>query len=188
VTPSTSPLYSRVLGPSWTSIAPPVQCAHNTESVVHAHGLLRVEYGQSAVARLLARVLRLPRPSAAADTRLVVTARAGGEEWERTFDGLRFVTRQDNADDFELAERFGVLEFRFRLDVTDGSLVYVQRRVSLRCGRFRLRIPAAWAPRVEAREDPAGPARVNIHVRVVLPGVGLLMTYGGVVHVEETPA
>jgi hypothetical protein len=72
--------------------------------------------------------------------------------------------------------------------VSDGSLLYVQHAAAFVFGPVRLPIPASWAPRVEAREDPAGPTRVKTHVRVTLPGVGPLITYDGIIDVEDTRA
>ena len=181
-----APLYVRVMGDSWAQIAEPVRCMHATHSIMRAHGHLRVEHGRRQLARFLARMLRLPRPSAAAETWLVVTARADADHWQRTFSGRRLETRQYESNQSELAERFGVLEFRFRLDASGGSLLYVQREAAFVFGSIRLRIPASWAPRVEAREDPAGPTRVRVHVRVALPGVGPLIAYDGIIDVEDT--
>jgi hypothetical protein len=174
------------MGDSWTQMAEPVRSVHATDSIVRAHGHLRLEHGRHLLARFLARMLRLPRPGAAAETRLIVTARADGEHWQRTFNGRRLETRQYESSESELAERFGVLEFRFRLDVSDGSLLYVQREAAFVFGPVRLRIPASWAPRVEAREDAAGPKRVKVHVRVAIPGVGPLIAYDGIIDVEDT--
>jgi len=61
----------------------------------------------------------------------------------------------------------------------------VQREAAVLFGPVRLRIPAAWAPQVEAREDPAGPTRINVAVRVVLPGIGQLIAYDGLVDIED---
>jgi hypothetical protein len=166
----------------------PVRCLHATRAILRAHGYLRIEHGRRSLARFLARMLRMPAPSAAAETRLIVTARAGGEHWERTFNGQRLETWQYESRESELAERFGILELRFRLDVSEGRLLYVQRRAAVVFGSVRVPIPGPLAPRVEAREDPAGPTCVSIEVRVVLPGVGLLITYHGMIDVEETPA
>jgi len=182
----TAPLYMRVMGDSWTEIAEPVRLAHAPHSIVHAHGSLRIEHGRHYVARLLARLLRLPRPSVAAEARLIVTARGDGEHWQRTLNGRRLDTQQYESSQSELAERFGVLELRFRLDASNGSLVYVQREAALLFGSVRLPIPASWAPRVEAREDPAGPKRVKVDVRVALPCVGPLIAYDGIIDVEDT--
>ena len=183
----TAPLYMRILGDSWAQLGAPVRALHATSSTLRARGRLRIEHG-NAVARFVARILRLPPPAAAAETRLTVTARGDGERWQRTFAGRCLDTRQYALGRCELAERFGVLEFRFRLDVSDGRLVYVQREAAFLCGPARLRIPAAWAPRVEAREDPAGPTRVNVEVHVSLPGVGPLIAYDGLIDVEDAGA
>jgi len=183
-----APLYRRVLGDSWSRIAEPLRCAHATCPRVRAHGRFRIEHGRHRVARLLARLLRLPRPVESAETRLVVTARDDGEQWQRTFDGRRLETRQYESDASELAERFGMLELRFRLDACGGSLLYVQREAAFVFGPVRVRIPASWAPRVEGREDPVDPRRVKVGVRVILPGGGLLIAYDGIIDVEDPRA
>jgi hypothetical protein len=183
----TAPLYMRILGDSWGQLGAPVRALHATSSILRARGRLRIEHGHYA-ARFVARILRLPPPAAAAETRLTVTAHGDGEQWQRTFDGRCLDTRQYASGRCELAERFGVLEFRFRLDVSDGRLVYVQREAAFLFGPARLRIPAAWAPRVEAREDPAGPTCVNVEVHVSLPAVGPLIAYDGLIDVEDAGA
>jgi uncharacterized protein DUF4166 len=157
---------------------------HGSHAAMHARGRMQIEHGVHPFARLLAWMLRLPRPSVACDTRLIVTALGDEERWERTFNDRRIQTRQYICDD-TLAERFGVLEFRFRLEASDGSLVYVQRDAALLCLPVRVRIPMVWAPHIEAREDPAGPRRIQVGVRVALPGVGLLIAYSGLVEIEE---
>lgn len=184
----TVPLYARVMGDSWSQIAEPVRGVHATHSITRAHGCVRIEHGRHHLARVLARMLRLPRPSAAAETELIVTARDGGEEWQRTFNGRRLETRQYEWNESELAERYGILEFRFRLDASGGGLLYVQREAALLFGVGRLRIPGLWAPHVQAREDSAGPRRVKVEVSVVLPGIGLLIAYDGIIDVEEADA
>ena len=184
----TTPLYMRLLRDSWKELAEPVRRAHTTHVIVRAHGQLRVEHGRHTLARLLARMLGLPRPSPAATTRLTVTAHAGGERWERAINGRRLDSHQYASQAFELAERFGVIEFRFRLAPSDGSLVFIQREAAFVFGRVRVRIPASCAPRVEAREEPAGATRVKVDVRVALPGIGPLIMYNGVIDLEDTSA
>jgi hypothetical protein len=175
----------RVMGESWEQVAEPVRRMHAPQSIVRAHGRLRIEHGSHRLVRLLTRLLRLPDASAAAETQLVVTTRADGERWHRTFNGRRLETRQYRASRSELIERFGPLEIRFRLDASDGSLVYVQRDAAILVGSVRLPIPHAWAPRIQAREDPAGPRRVKVDVRIALPGVGPLVAYDGIMDVED---
>jgi hypothetical protein len=179
-------LYARLLGSSWPQLAEPVRLAHATESTVCACGRLRIAHGRGRVARVLAALLRLPRPSGAAETRLVVTSRGGVEEWLRSFDDRRLDTRQYQTGHCELGERIGVLEFRFRLEASAGSLVFRQLEAAVVVGPVRVRLPAAWAPRVDAREDPAGAHQIGVHVRVVLPALGPLLTYDGTIDFEES--
>ena len=186
--PEIPALYAGLLGSAWMELAEPVRAAHASGSTVRGRGRLRIAHGRGHAARWLARLLRLPRASQAADTWLVITAGAGGEQWHRTFDDRRLVTRQYPAGDGELAERFGILEFRFRLEASQGSLIFRQVEAAVVCGRVRLKIPAAWAPRVDACEDPAGARRTSVHVRVELPLVGPLLRYDGTIDFKETAA
>lgn len=179
-----APLYVRVMGDAWARIAAPVRLAHANYPVTRAHGHLRVEHGRHFAARLLVQLLGLPRQSAAADTRLIVTARPDGESWQRTIDGWRFDTWQYQSNASELGERFGVFDLRFRLDEAAGSLLYVHRESAVVFGSRRLRVPGLCAPRVEAREDPSGPASVKVSVRISLPLVGLLIAYDGTIEIE----
>ena len=181
-------LYARLLGSSWPLAAEPVRIAHASDATIRAHGCLRVAHGRSPAARFLAWLLRLPRAGDAAKTRLVITPRADGEDWLRTFDDRRLHTRQYEAGDGELAERVGLLEFRFRLEVSQGSLLFRQVDAALMLGSLRLPLPAAWTPEIEAREEPAGARQIRIHVRVVLPALGPLLTYEGLIHIEESRA
>lgn len=179
----TVPLYARIMGSSWNDLAEPLRCIHGTPSTVRASGHLRIEHGVNPVARLLARIIRLPPPNAAADVRLVIAAHGDGEHWVRTFDGRRLDTWQYQWHD-GLAERFGVLEFRYRLMASGKSLFYAHADVFL-CWPVRVRVPGRWAPCVEAREDPGGPRRIHVDVRVRLPRVGLLISYAGIVDVTD---
>jgi hypothetical protein len=178
-------LYARLLGPSWPLAAEAIRATHAPGSTVRAHGRLRIAHGSGPLAAFLIWLLRLPRASEAADTRLTITPHAGGEEWLRTFDDRRLQTRQYEAGDGALAERVGILELRFRLEVLEGSLFFRQRDAALIVGSMRIRLPTGLAPSIEAREDPAGERRIRIHVRLVLPAVGPLITYEGIIHIEE---
>jgi hypothetical protein len=179
-------LYKGLLGDGWIRLAEPVRRLHTPSSSVRASGRLQVERGPHAGARFIAWLLKLPRASHAAEMRLMVKESGDGERWQRTFDGRRFDSRQYQANAFELGERFGIIELRFHLEPFRDGLLYMQRAAMLRLPPLRLRIPARWAPRVTAREDPAGANHVRVDVRVALPFIGPLIAYGGIVAVEET--
>ena len=181
-------LYAQLLGASWLQLAEPVRVAHASGSTVRARGRFRIAHGRNHLARFVARVLRLPRASDGADTRLVITPCAGGEQWRRTFDDRRLDTQQYPAGDGALAERIGILEFRFRLEASQGSLLFRQLDVAVLCGPVRLRLPAAWAPVVEAREDPVGARQTAVHVSIAIPALGPVVTYDGVLDIEDARA
>ena len=179
-------LYPRLLDSSWMQLAEPVRLAHAAAFLpVRLHGRFRITRGGGRLARAAAAMLRLPRASGAAETRLVVTSRGDGEEWHRRFGDRVLNTRQYQTGQSELGERIGILELRFALEASEGSLVFRQREAALMVGAIRVRLPSSWAPRVQAREDPAGPSRVRVHVRLVFPVLGTLLTYDGVVDVEQ---
>jgi hypothetical protein len=181
--PVTAPLYARIMGDTWLQIAEPIRDLHATGATTR--GCLRVEHGRHRLARFLAGMLRLPVSCAAADAQLTVTTRDGGERWQRAFSGRRFETFQYQSNEAELAERYGPLEFRFRLQAAEGSLRYIQREAAVRIGIGRMRLPRRLAPHVTAREDAAGPGHVHVIVTVTLPGIGLLMAYDGIVDITE---
>jgi hypothetical protein len=179
-------LYERLLGSAWLQVAEPIRSAHTTGSPVQGHGNFRIRHGEGHLARVLARLLRLPRAGDAIETRLVVASHGDGEQWLRRFGDRRLDTVQYEGDG-ELVERIGVLEFRFRLDASGGSLLYRQHDVALVLGSLRLRLPAGWAPMVEAREDPAAAHQVRVQVLVSIPAVGPVLAYDGIIQYEGTP-
>jgi hypothetical protein len=181
-------LYARLLGSSWQQLAEPIRVIHTTGSTVRANGRLRIGHGRSRFARLLAWLLHLPRASDGAETRLTVTPDESGERWQRTFEDRLLDTAQYEAGERELAERFGALEFRYRLETSQGSLVFRQLDAGVLFGSFRLRLPVMCAPRVDAREDALSARQLRVHVCVAFPVLGPVLTYDGVIHLEETRA
>jgi len=154
---------------------------------VRGHGVLRVENGGNAAARMLARLFQLPRAGDAVETQVIVTPIAGGERWLRTFGAHALDTRQYPADG-GMAERIGPVEFRFQIDMVNGSRIFLQTGAAVMMGSLRIPVPRWCAPSVCAREDRAGEGRVRIDVRVEMPLVGSILSYAGTIDVEEMPA
>jgi hypothetical protein len=138
-------------------------------------------------ARVLASLMRLPQSSQSADTRLIVTRTGNSERWHRAFEGCDLVSYQYPTGDAEFGERIGILEFRFRVDARSGSLRFRQVGFALVTASRRVEVPARWAASVEAREDAAGARAVAISVRVTVPVFGPLISYDGIIHVEDDP-
>lgn len=175
------PLYGRILGPAWPRLGEAVRLAHSSGAVLH--GRLRVSSG-GPIARAAAWLFRLPRPSESAETRLVVVEDGEIERWVRSFDGRRLVTIQYQGPEHELAERTGPLEFRFRLEAIDDGLVYRQVATCAVLGSIRLELPLVVSPWIDARERPAGPRSIDMHVRISAPLIGPVLIYEGRIDVE----
>jgi hypothetical protein len=148
--------------------------------------VFRVAHGTNAAARLFARLLGFPRPGDAIDTTLVVTAAANGnEQWQRTFAGCRFDSRQYPDGHGGFVERFGAIEFAFRRDALNGGVAYTQTSTALVVGPIRIPLPRWCAPRISAREDVLGPRLRRVTVRVDAPVFGTLLTYTGMIDLDD---
>ena len=175
-------LYATLLGTAWAQLSEPVRALHD-EPTLTARGTLRIVRGPGRAGRMLAALLRMPRAHPSAATHLVVTRQGDDEIWSRTFNGQHLDSRQYATGDREFGERFGAFEFRFRLEVFQGSLQFRQTGVSMALGPVRIPVPSICAPRVTASEEAAGPRGVSVGVRLRMPLVGPVLAYDGIIHV-----
>ena len=162
---------------AWQQLDEAVRRAH--EPGTGMHGPFRVEHGRGKVARLLARLARLPPPSESVEACLRIAADGDREHWQRSFGGHSFHTMQWCEPGGFIVERRNSI----RLRVAGGALRYEQAGAAFCLGPIRLPLPHWLAPHVEAIEEPAGAGRVRVRVSVTLPFVGLLIAYEG----EVTP-
>jgi hypothetical protein len=174
-------LYQRLLGSAWLKLPNCIQRLHATLAPIQMQGNFSVSHGQHLVSRILARVLRLPPESAATHILLTVARKGDAEIWTRRFGECVIVTRQSAEGDDVLCERFGLLDFRFKLYVENGQLVYRQTAASLRVGPCSFRLPRSLSPVISAVEKPCStPDSVEVSVEVRLPWSGLLLAYHGI--------
>ena len=115
-------------------------------------------------------------------TTLAIDVHEEGERWRRTFGGRPLTTAQSFHDDSVLAERFGAIELRFRLHAEAGALTYHQTGAALLLGPLACPLPRWLQPRVEGHEEPAAfRDEAHVTVRVIVPLVGLLLSYEGTI-------
>ena len=181
-------LYGSLLGGAWFDLHPSVRHFHQGGAALEASGRFQIGRGSTALARLVGRMLRLPPAATGVPTFLTIQPNVDGEVWHRTFGAYRLVSRQHWFHGGLLAERFGVLELRFRLSVVDGGIVYQHAGAALRLGPWLARLPRWIAPRVEAQEMPAAYDRpkTNVQVHVTIPVAGHLLSYTGCIAGEDT--
>ena len=134
-------LYPELLGASWDELDKAVQRLHGDGETVRAAGTFRVRHGRDRLARGLVRLAGLPAEAEAVEVRLVVSRRDDGEEWRRAFAGRPLVSFQSQRPGGFLAERVGLLEIGFRLEVTGGALVYHSHGAALRLGPLGIPLP-----------------------------------------------
>src|SRR5258707_9502151 len=148
-------LYARLLGSDWSRLDETVRRVHVVSTPVRASGSFRVRHGNSMMAKWLLWLLDMPPAGEAVPARLIVRSCEGGESWVRTFGGRRLTTTQFPLGNSLLAERFGALELRFRLEVAAGALVYRPMSAALRIGPLTVSLPRWLRPQVDAREEAA---------------------------------
>jgi hypothetical protein len=182
-------LYPRLFGAAWSEIDTPLQRMRCNGEPVHATGVFRISRGISLGAKLLLWFLRLPPANAAAQVELVVRPVGESETWLRLFDGKPVVTAQRESVSGLLAERFGPLEFRFRLSFADHTIRYRQVGVILRLALPcfpEIPLPRCASPHVSARETAgASETETRILVEVSAPLAGFLFSYEGELRREQ---
>lgn len=189
-TGSNAALYPGLLGAAWTGLDERVRRMHALGRAQGA-GVFRIRRGHDVLARVVASLLRFPRAGEAVPTRLVVRSvpyrGASCEIWQRSFGEQKLVSRQYAGRDGLLAERFGCLELRLRLEAARGALRFLPAGSALAFGGLRIRLPGRMSPRVEGRVSAAPGAgdRLEVSVTVAAPLAGLLLAYEGYLDMEE---
>lgn len=172
------------MGDAWPALAETVRRKHGAGRPVHGKGLFSVTRGPGRIGLMLAIILRMPPEARSVATTLTITPTIDGERWNRNFGGWRLSSTQFVAAENVLAERIGIIEFRFRLEVDDGALSYVQCGALLRFGRVSLSLPSWLAPRVRAREEPRD-EWTHVTVSVELPLAGRIIAYDGLLSLDD---
>ena len=182
-------LYEMLLGELWSNVASAVQRAHPRELPIERIGSFDITHGCGFLARFLGRFSKLPAAGRAVPTRLSVERKGGGEIWRRKFATFPLESKQHVPRAGILVERFGTIEFRFKVQAMDGGIVFRQTRAAICVGRCRLPLPAWLGPRVDAQEMPGETEnQTRVRVTVRLPIVGLLIDYQGRIEQPEIVA
>jgi Domain of unknown function (DUF4166) len=176
-----SRLYQKLLGASWPDLDVVLRRLHDSGETVRAVGVFRVRRGNNRLARMMARLARLPAAGEAVDVRLQVTAQEESEEWRRTFAGRPLVSMQYDRGAGLLMERLGTAEMLLRLEVVGGALSYQTLSATLRLGFLRVTLPYRLSPNVTAWEKAVGDTnQIHVSVDVTMPLLGRLIAYDGI--------
>jgi Domain of unknown function (DUF4166) len=139
-------------------------------------GRAMIKRGDGFVARVIGKYIGLPDPSDDASVRVSVERELDGtERWTRMFDGKEFHSIMNRGPDKTFWECFGLLNFKLKLRVENGRLIYPITEARF-CG---LPMPRFLLPATEAFETTDERGRFVFDVRITLPVGGLLVHYRG---------
>jgi hypothetical protein len=187
------PLYPSLIGNNWSALDPRLKRFYSADGERRGTGVFQIHHGPSMWARILARILRLPKEAPDVPTRLRVMEANGsagenhhGEIWNRSFGNRELNSIQYANNHGMLAERFTLTELWFRLEVVDSSLVFVTAGGALVVGPIRIRLPIWLCPRVMGRATSGrgNRGRFNVSVNLAVPLIGLVLSYEGYIDPE----
>lgn len=168
------PLFARVLGPAFQTLAPQVRALHSIQGQQTWAGVARIERGRHPLAAPCAWLARLPPSAASVPVQVRFEVDAQGEWWRRRF-GDHAMPSRLWASHGHLRERLGALRFEFDLRAEAGEIHWQVRRV---WAFGVLPLPRRSFGQVRCRErEHAG--RYEFLVEVALPLIGPFMTYEG---------
>jgi hypothetical protein len=168
-------VYETLLGESWYTLHPAIRTFHEPSARVRrAGGKFRIHAAASIAARGVARLARMPPPADTVDVSVVVTTEPSGECWRRKFGAWPLESVQRIAGDL-VAERFGAIEVRFRLEAADGALWYRFAGAALRLGILALPLPLL----ATASERAVGDSAIAVSVDVAMKAIGRIVAYEG---------
>jgi Domain of unknown function (DUF4166) len=173
-------LYQMVLRPRWDQLAPAVRIAHGAEESFVSGGTFDITGASGRIARWIARHVALPPAGCGVPTRLQVRRGERSERWERLFGDfpLNSILQLRGRD--VLVERFGRVEFHFRLGVIDGGIQYRQCGAAVLVGRWWMSLPRWLSPRIVAEEMPGDAlGQTQVRVTIGIPIFGTLLEYRG---------
>ena len=170
----TPTLFQRLLGAPYYQLAPPVRALHGDDGCLHYEGRARVVRGRGLLARLCARVARLPPTADDVALSVRFDRDARGETWRRRFGSFAMDSRL-RLRDGRLVERLGAVRLVYALHVDAGALYWYVDGVRV---FGLLPRPAAWCRGVQCREHEAD-GRYAFSVEATLPLVGPVVRYEG---------
>lgn len=172
-----SPLYQRVLGAGYQTLAPGLRALHDRVGRRLYRGKVEVERGAGVLSRLCAWTTRLP-PAGRGPIQVEIIAGDGREQWTRNV-GRHAMRSRLWARDGLLRERLGLVTFGFRLVVVDDAArgQVIDWRVA-RVRALGVPLPPSWFAGVHACEYLRD-GRYRFDVVASLPLVGPLVHYRG---------
>ncbi|MET0857288.1 MAG: DUF4166 domain-containing protein [Telluria sp.] len=178
MTTSSDSVFRQVLGPDFNLLAAELQRFHSLAGRFELTGKLTVKGPHSIAGRLVCAMFALPQTTTESNFRFELDAGAKQETWRRHFPGRLMVSKMRVGADV-LVERFGPINFHFRLQADQGQLNMLLQSVTV----FGIPSPRFLMPTMRAQETGAQ-GKLHFSVSAHLPLVGLLAEYRGYLDIE----
>ena len=176
-------MYAKTLGPHWGELHGEVRDLHTFwEGKYAGKGEFAIRHGSNILARVTARMLRMPEAGENVPVSLQITEHPWGEHWLRTMGVKTFPSAQRGFAPGRISERAGPLEIHFQLKVDKGCLAYRLIKTRLHCFGTSIPLPRWLSPRGMASECPAGEnGACRIRVEIAFPLLGSVLIYDGLI-------
>lgn len=131
-------LWVRALGPDFQRLPASIQRLHTPGNGLEANGRADIEGADNPLGRLVAALMRLPKPGRAVPLTLIIQPTPTGERWTRQF-GTTTLTSHltPGADPGQITERIGPIAIAFTLE-TDPDGIRAMRPIRWWLGRLPL--------------------------------------------------
>lgn len=187
-------VFSRSLGDAYPSLPSPIKAFHDADAAPVWEGRASVEAGTSLPARIIQRLVGLPRSGADLPVRVTVEKKPTCpsepmiETWCRDFDGRQFRSVLGSTGTGEVTERFGPIRIRLAAAAREGAVTLPVLGWAI----LGIPMPLWLAPRSKASEAVDHAGRFRFDVMLALPGGALLAHYRGYLQQaqrgDDTPA
>ncbi len=172
-------IYQTLLGLEYETMAPSLQRLHQNTSQISYQGRCDVIAGVHPLAKLLRKMVALPKAGQDLPIQVDFVAENGIEKWSRHFDKHIFVSTQWQDGQY-LYEKVVFLTFVFKVRINNGQLSLGLEKI--RCGQ----LPLTWCGLHITAKEWEEDGLFHFNVTVKFPLVGEIITYQG--HLLVTPS
>jgi saccharopine dehydrogenase-like NADP-dependent oxidoreductase len=170
------PFAAAIGSAGWTTLPTALRHFHSDAARPIWNGIAQIEAGKNPLARIVSRMIGLPKSGRDVPLRVSIERTHSGEEtWARNFAGQVFQSHFRLADDNTMRERFGPLEIALGISQKEKQIHYPVNAARL----FGIPVPKFLLPTSSTFESEDNHGRFNFCVDVGLPFVGPLITYKG---------
>lgn len=169
------PLYRRIMGDAFDRLPETTRQIHRGRPAIIAEGEAVVAPADSAVGRLVARLIGVPATEGRQPLRVVIESRDGREHWTRFFADRPMRSVMSAAPNGLIEERFGAVAIRMQLVARGDGLDMVRASGRL----WGVPLPGFLLPTIKAEERVDEGGRHRFEVDIGLPLFGRLVAYRG---------